>query len=79
MINIKNLEKAINREVCILLKFGDYMSVSGVLLRIEQNDIILRCKDNVVLGDARVLESEAHVPISSLAVWYLIEDSIYSK
>lgn len=79
MINIKNLEKAINREVCILLKYGDYMSVSGVLLRIEQNDIVLRCKDNASYGDAKVLDSEAHVPISSLAVWYLIEDSIYSK
>jgi len=75
MVNIDNLLKVKNKKICILLKYGDYMSVSGILLRIEANDIVLDCKDNTRYGDAKVLGSEAYVPISSLAVWFLIKEN----
>lgn len=79
MVNLENLQKAVNKEICILLKYGDYMAVSGILLGVEENDIILECKDNAEYANARVLDSEAHVPVSSLASWFLIKRSMNKK
>jgi hypothetical protein len=75
MVNTENLLKVKGKEICIILKYGDYMSVCGILLDIQNEEIILECRDNSTYGNASVLDSEAHIPISSLASWFLLKES----
>lgn len=75
MVNLDNLEKVIGKRVCIVLKYGNELSVSGKLLRLEENDIIVECDENYRYGyaGANVRDGEAHVPVSALAMWFLVK------
>jgi len=73
MVNLDNLNKVIGKKIAIVLKYGNELSVSGKLLRLEDNDIIVECSNNYTYDGANVRNGEAHVPVSALAMWFLIK------